>query len=78
LVGKISESLLELKCYHRSLERTSCVVVASVVVEGIWRQFVDHFPSMVAAYIVVEDSLKNRVGSVRFIAAVENCCFLSF
>lgn len=53
--------------------------MASVVVEGIWRQFVDQFPSMyLAAYIVVEDSLKNRVGSVRFIAAVENCCFLSF
>lgn len=52
-------------------------VVASVVVEGIWRQFVDQFALMVAAYVVVGESLKNRLWSVRFIAAMKNC-FLKF
>ena len=51
--------------------------MASVVVEGIWRQFVDQFALMVAAYVVVGESLKNRLWSVRFIAAMKNC-FLKF
>lgn len=47
--------------------------MAPVAVEGIWRQFVDRFASMVAAYIVVGGRLKNRLGGVRFFGAVENC-----